>query len=129
MKALSVFKYVRLIIEAYEAIIITVFYEIMQYNGEGGGRLVSLSIALFFFILVLSFPVFTLIHFMMNRKTEKQNISPIWVELYSDVRPGSYTGLYTTVALTRTIIFVGVVIFIDPIDRILVFMILLLVQI
>ena len=98
--------YIRLFLEAYIFLLLTSFSELYQLNTSSTSKIVSLLFAFigaWIWVTIVSFSWINWYKFKNIEKTD--NYIPL-KELFSGIRAGKFSRLYTTLLLSRRVLFV-----------------------
>ena len=101
-KALYFIKYVaylRLMILVHAAVLLASASEIMRYNKEEGGRILSLVIAIILFVLAISLTFIAAFNYFANIKDFNFRFRFFWKQFYAGIRPTKLAALYSTWSL------------------------------
>ena len=121
--------YVRLMILVHATVFMASSIEIVNYDGESGGRILSLILAILLFIFSGLFPFIAFCNYYDNLKSSQYKPKFFWKEFYTGIRTTKVADLYPTWTLTRTNWFVIIIIFFASLGRGFVLFLLLTTQI
>jgi len=105
--------YLRIFIEAHEAMLLSATSEIYHKDVEEIEFFFSYIIACAVFILSIALPIISFYLYLKYRKQFDPNKKFFFMEFFADIRNISIARLYMTLLLTRRIVFVSVIIFLD----------------
>ena len=97
--------YIRLFIETSLFILLTSFYELIKFNIKNTSAKISLSMAIFAFLLCLSFSALTIYLWIKHKKEFDIKKHQYFNELYIDLKAKHKARLYPSLILVRKILF------------------------
>jgi len=109
--------YLRLFIEAHESMLLSATSEIYEKDVEEIEFLFSYFAACGVFLISIALPIISFYCYLKYRKTFDPDHKFFFMEFFADIRNASIARLYMTLLLTRRIVFVSVIIFLDVAPR------------
>ena len=128
LKIIEIIKYtmyLRLFIEAHESMLLSATSEIYSLDFSDLGHISSFMVALLVFTISLILPTLSFYFYWVHRNDYDPDAKFFFMEFFLDLRNADLARLYTTIMLTRRIIFVTLIILFQFFPREYTYMILI----
>ena len=128
LKLLDIIKYaayLRLILEAHESMLLSATSEINLFDLPQTPDIISFIFAWMVLIFSISLPIIAFYYFWINREEYDPKVKFFFMEFFADIRNSKFSRLYMPLVLTRRVLFVCSIIFLNSAPRELIYSILL----
>ena len=128
LKLLDIIKYtvyLRLILETHESMLLSATSEINLFDLPQIPDILSFIFAWVILIFSISLPIIAFYYFWINREEYDPNVKFLFMEFFADIRNSKFSRMYMPLVLTRRVLFVCSIIFLNSAPRELIYSILL----